>query len=82
METKQKPQEVKKPNETFQLIKDFSKVMILEGRDKLADGIYKVAETVDITQEQEKFCESFHKKIEDKRREKESKNLNLSGAKA
>ena len=75
-----KTEQPKKENETFKMIKSFSKVLILEGREKLADGLITVAEKIDITDDQKKFCESFHSEIEQKRMEKESKNL--SGAKA
>jgi hypothetical protein len=71
-----------KPNPTVKLIKDFTTVLVLEGRDKLADGLYAVAEKVDISPEQEKFCETFRKELEQKKREKELANAKVAPAKA
>ena len=77
-------QEVKKPNETIKLCKDFATVIVLEGRDKLADGLYAVAEKVDITVPQENFCRTFRRNLELKRAEKERQNSKAvpAGAKA
>ena len=70
----------KPKNNTFSLIKDFTKVLALEARDKGADVLYAAAEKVDISAQQETFCENFHKQLEQKRLEKERKNLKVATA--
>lgn len=67
-------------NSTFSFIKDFSKVMVFEGREKTAAGISKVAagieilaDKVDTTPEQKSWKEKTKKKFEEIRAEKELK---------
>lgn len=62
-------------NSTFSLIKNFSKVLGLEARDKAADVLYNAAEKIDITVQQETFCDNFHKDMEQRRIAKERANL-------
>jgi len=68
------------PNSTLNFIKDFSKVMLFEGREKTAAGISKVAagveilaDKVDTTPEQKTWKERTKKKFEEMRAEKELK---------
>lgn len=58
-------------NETWGLVKDFTKVMVLEGRAKVAEGLYAVAEKVDTTEQQKTECSNFHIKMQQKRLDKE-----------
>ena len=74
--------EVKKENETVKLFKNFTKVLFLEGRDKLADSLYAAAEKVDITEEQESFCKNFRNDLERRRAEKEHSREKVSPARA
>jgi hypothetical protein len=56
---------------TFGFIKDFSKVLVLDGREKVAEGIYNVADFVDTTQEQKNWSRSKKAEFERLRKEKE-----------
>ena len=67
---------------TFSMIKDFTKVLGLEARDKTADALYNVAEKIDISVQQETFCTNFHKELELKRINKERDSHKLKGATA
>ena len=56
---------------TFRLCKTFAKVLGLEIRDKAADGLYTVAEKIDITTAQETECSNFHLEMDELAKEKE-----------
>ncbi|HLD91487.1 MAG TPA: hypothetical protein VI911_10865 [Patescibacteria group bacterium] len=60
-----------KENSTFNLCKNFAKVLVLDGRAKAAEGLETLAEKIDTTEEQKRYSYNFHKEMELRRAEKE-----------
>lgn len=67
---------------TFSFIKDFSKVMVFEGREKAAAGLEALADKIDTTPEQKQWKEDTKKEFERLRLQKELKSAKPAGAKA
>lgn len=67
---------------TFSFIKDFSKVMVFEGREKAAAGLEVLAEKIDTTPVQKQWKDKTKKEFERLRLEKELESAKPDGAKA
>lgn len=67
---------------TFSFIKDFTKVMVFEGREKIAEELETLADKIDTTPEQKRWKDNTKAEFERLRTEKELKHAKVAGAKA